>query len=49
MDYKIKCPCCNENLVVSLQDTTIFISSAGDNSSDIEVSEILSGMNIEFG
>lgn len=49
MEYKTKCPCCSETLVVSLQDTTISISSANDNSSDVELSEVLTSMNIEFG
>lgn len=50
MTDKIKCPCCSEVLLVSLDNGEIELSSSGDNDhSDIELSEILSKNNIEFG
>jgi hypothetical protein len=52
MDYflTVKCPCCNENLIVSIVNDNIELSTEKDKVySVMEISQVLNNLNIELG
>lgn len=49
MKQKIKCPCCNEFLLVSVNEDKIVLTCELETQSNVETSEVLKKLNIEFG
>lgn len=46
-EIKLKCPCCDEGLILTVKDSELEISTGQEN--EIELSEVLNDLNIEFG
>ncbi len=46
---KIKCPCCDKSMILSIDNDDVVISEDNQNATEENVSKVLQELNIEFG